>query len=54
MIAACAMICSGIEASEALTLIRATRGVIVPDTEEQRDWIIAFGKVSQASPPPIA
>ena len=54
MIAACAMICSGIEASEALTLIRAARGVIVPDTEEQRDWIIAFGKASQASPPSIA
>jgi protein-tyrosine phosphatase len=54
LIAACAMICSGIEASEALTLIRAVRGVIVPDTEEQRDWIIGFGKVSQASPPPIA
>jgi protein-tyrosine phosphatase len=54
MIAACAMICSGIEASEALTLIRAARGVIVPDTEEQRDWIVAFGKASQASPPQIA
>ena len=54
LIAACAMICSGIEASDALALIRAARGVIVPDTEEQRDWIIGFGKVSQASPPPIA
>jgi protein-tyrosine phosphatase len=54
LIAACAMICSGIEASEALTLIRAARGVIVPDTEEQRDWIIAFGKAIQASSPPIA
>jgi protein-tyrosine phosphatase len=54
VIAACAMIWSGIEASEALTLIRAARGVIVPDTEEQRDWIIAFGKASRASPPQIA
>jgi protein-tyrosine phosphatase len=54
MIAACAMICSGIEASEALTLIRAARGVIVPDTEEQRDWVIAFGNASRASPPSIA
>jgi protein-tyrosine phosphatase len=54
VIAACAMICSGIEANEALALIRAARGVIVPDTEEQRDWIIAFGRVSQASPPSIA
>ena len=54
LIAACAMICSGIEAGEALTLIRAARGVIVPDTEEQRDWIIAFGKVIQATPRPFA
>jgi protein-tyrosine phosphatase len=51
MIAACAMICSGIEASEALNLIRAARGVIVPDTEEQRDWIIAFGNARAAQPP---
>ena len=50
-IAACAMICSGIEASEALTLIRAARGVMVPDTEEQRDWIIAFGNARAAQPP---
>jgi protein-tyrosine phosphatase len=49
MIAACAMICSGIEAAEALTLIKAARGVIVPDTEEQREWIISFGRAS-ASP----
>jgi protein-tyrosine phosphatase len=54
MIAACAMICSGIEVAEALTLIRAARGVIVPDTEEQRDWIIAFGKTSRAQPSQIA
>ncbi|MBX9715223.1 MAG: dual specificity protein phosphatase family protein [Burkholderiaceae bacterium] len=49
MIAACAMICSGIEAAEALTLIKTARGVIVPDTEEQHEWIIAFGRAS-ASP----
>jgi hypothetical protein len=49
MIAAGALICSGIEAAEALTLIKAARGVIVPDTEEQREWIIAFGRAS-ASP----
>jgi protein-tyrosine phosphatase len=51
IIAACAMICLGIEASEALTLIRAARGVIVPDTEEQRDWIMAFGDARAAQPP---
>lgn len=42
VIAACAMICSGIEAGEALTLIREARGVMVPDTDEQRDWVMAF------------
>jgi len=51
MIAACAMICSGIEAGEALALIREARGVIVPDTDEQRDWVVAFGRARAAQPP---
>lgn len=51
MIAACAMIYSGIEAGEALALIRAARGVIVPDTDEQRDWVVAFGRARAAQPP---
>jgi protein-tyrosine phosphatase len=45
MIAACALICSGIEASDALARIKDARGLTVPDTDEQRDWIIAFGKM---------
>jgi protein-tyrosine phosphatase len=49
IIAACAMICSGIEAGEAIALIKAARGVIVPDTEEQRDWVVAFDKANRAS-----
>ncbi|KRQ92759.1 hypothetical protein CQ12_26635 [Bradyrhizobium jicamae] len=44
IVAACAMICSGIEAEEALALIKVARGVVVPDTEQQRDWVTAFGK----------
>ena len=44
MIAACALICSGIEASEALARIKTARGLAVPDTDEQRDWIMAFGR----------
>ena len=44
------MICSGIPASEALTLIGAARGVMVPDTEEQRDWIIAFDAMVRSAP----
>jgi protein-tyrosine phosphatase len=44
MIAACVLICSGIEASDALARIKAARGLTVPDTDEQREWIMAFGK----------
>ncbi len=54
IVAACVIICLGIEAVEALTMIRAARGVIVPDSEEQRDWIIAFGKADRASVRPFA
>ncbi|MCP3465837.1 dual specificity protein phosphatase family protein [Bradyrhizobium sp. CCGUVB23] len=43
VIAACVLICFGIEAEEALALIRASRGVIVPDTDQQRDWVVGFG-----------
>jgi hypothetical protein len=43
IIAACALICSGIEAGDALARIKAARGLTVPDTDEQRDWVIAFG-----------
>ena len=47
MIAACAMICSGIEASDALARIKTARGLTVPDTDEQRDWIMAFSREYQ-------
>jgi hypothetical protein len=32
MIAACTMICAGVEATDALSRIEAARGVRVPDT----------------------
>jgi protein-tyrosine phosphatase len=51
VIAACALICSGIEAEEALELIRASRGLIVPDTDEQRDWVVAFGHAERGEVP---
>jgi len=44
LIAACALICSGGDAHEALQLIKDARGVSVPDTEEQRDWVLAFNR----------
>lgn len=52
VIAACALICSGIEAEEALALISASRGLIVPDTDEQRDWVVAFGNARRGELPP--
>jgi hypothetical protein len=42
--AACVLIMSGIEAERALALIKGARGLNVPDTDEQRDWVMAFGK----------
>jgi protein-tyrosine phosphatase len=44
LMAACVLVCSGVEACEALELIRDARGLSVPDTEEQRDWLLAFGR----------
>lgn len=52
VIAACVLICSGIEAEEALALIRASRGLTVPDTDEQRDWVVAFGNAQRGEVPP--
>jgi predicted protein tyrosine phosphatase len=40
MIAACTMISAGIGAEDALSLIEAARGVRVPDTDEQREWVM--------------
>jgi protein-tyrosine phosphatase len=42
MIAACTMICAGVGATDAFSRIEAARGVRVPDTDEQRDWVMAF------------
>jgi protein-tyrosine phosphatase len=42
LIAACALICLGFEASDALALIKEARGLSVPDTDGQREWIEAF------------
>jgi protein-tyrosine phosphatase len=40
--AACALIHLGWKPSEALSAIAATRGVHVPDTQEQADWILHY------------
>ena len=42
LIAACVLVASGEEPSNAFTRIAAARGSSVPDTQEQRDWVIKF------------
>lgn len=42
LIAACTLVCSGIEPAMAFEAIGRARGVSVPDTEGQRDWVTAF------------
>ena len=48
LVAASVLVCSGVDACEALQLIKDARGVAVPDTEEQRDWVLAFGRAYEA------
>jgi protein-tyrosine phosphatase len=42
VIAACVMVLAGTEPYAAFDLIAAARGTKVPDTDEQRDWVVAF------------
>ncbi|MGJ4931994.1 protein-tyrosine phosphatase family protein [Bradyrhizobium sp. HKCCYLS2038] len=42
LLAACVMIRLGVDAAEALSRIATARGVGVPDTEEQRAWVMAM------------
>jgi hypothetical protein len=42
LIAACVLTRSGYDAHEAFTMIAASRGVTVPDTDGQRDWVMSF------------
>lgn len=42
LFAACVLICCGTEPEKALSLITAARGLVVPETEQQRDWVTAF------------
>jgi protein-tyrosine phosphatase len=53
VMAACALIHLGIEAEEALARIKAARGVSVPDTDEQHDWVVAFGRIHRGEMQPV-
>ena len=50
LIAACVLVCSGFNPDTVFEMIGNARGVKVPDTEGQRDWLAAFHKAtSEAS-----
>jgi hypothetical protein len=42
LIAACTLVCLGFDPAAAFVMISEARGVRVPDTEGQRDWVTAF------------
>jgi protein-tyrosine phosphatase len=42
LLAACTLIGLGFDASTAFNLIASARGLKVPDTDEQRSWVISF------------
>lgn len=42
LIAACALVCLGTSPSAAFEMIEKARGVRVPETDAQRDWVAAF------------
>ncbi len=46
LIAAGVLICSGFSADDAFRLISIARGIDVPDTEAQREWVMAFGEAT--------
>ena len=44
LMAACALVCIGVEAKAALALIGAARGLTVPDPDEQRERVLTFAE----------
>jgi protein-tyrosine phosphatase len=48
LIAACTLVSLGFDASSAFDSISKARGVGVPDTDEQRNWVIAFENALRA------
>jgi len=42
VLAACALVSGGMNADKAFSLIAQARGVGVPDTDQQRDWVRGF------------
>jgi protein-tyrosine phosphatase len=51
MIAACILVCRGIDADTAFAVISQARTVSVPDTDEQRQWVVRFSERLVADQP---
>jgi protein-tyrosine phosphatase len=49
LIAACVLVASGKEPEQAFELISAARGLPVPETDEQREWVTAFARELSAA-----
>jgi protein-tyrosine phosphatase len=47
-IAACVLALSGFDADSAFAAIAAARGLVVPETEAQRQWVVAFESYAAA------
>jgi protein tyrosine phosphatase (PTP) superfamily phosphohydrolase (DUF442 family) len=45
IIAAAMLICRGVDASEALLAIGKARGLPIPDTDDQRDWVLKLNRL---------
>jgi protein-tyrosine phosphatase len=44
LVAACLLVLSGVDAETAFHRVRAARGVSVPETPEQRKWVMEFAR----------
>jgi len=49
VIAGCALVLAGMTAEDALAALSAARGLRVPDTDGQRDWLIGFAQSLRSS-----
>jgi protein-tyrosine phosphatase len=49
LLAACVLACCGCESDAAFAFIEKARGLSVPDTEAQREWVAAFQKAARPS-----
>jgi protein-tyrosine phosphatase len=51
MLAACVLAAGGIDAASALERIAVARGCAVPDTSEQREWVMRFAREMRSDLP---